>query len=203
MNFSMLALICGLLLGVTNFAYAAATAETAAAVKAIDAEMSANKKADAAKTDAETAEELEAKAAATAADAAAKAARAAATAERAAKAAATAQIAKAKAAAEFAKKEAEDAKKAAVIAKRRGASSCSEWQQDRAGKATNDTETAWLIGYMAGIAVAKNHDILKDENYQSLFSWVDDYCQSHPLEFVSDAGINLYIEIARQKRLLE
>lgn len=204
----------------SDMAMAAATASTAAAAKASAAEIAAQKAAQKAQAEANTAEDAEAQAAAekakaaaeaaaaakTAAEAAAEAVKAAARAEAAAKAAREAKAARAKAAAENAALKEELAKKAAAEAERRGTSSCNDWLEERDSKAGKDGKgpaALWLIGYLSGIAVAKNHDFLTGTNNDALYSMVDEYCHSHPLEYTSDAGIHLYLDLARKKRLIE
>lgn len=196
MKATMLILMSCLLLGASNLSIAAATAATAAAAKAAEAEAAANASADAAKAEADTAEEEEAKTAAAAAKAAAKAAEAA-------KAAAAAKIAKAKAAVAKAQEKTEAAKAAIAAAAKRGARSCDEWKLERAGKVNNGPVVTWFNGFLAGIAVAKNQDFLIKTKDQALYASVDEYCDSHPFEFVSDAGIYLYLELARKKGLIE
>lgn len=220
MKTTMLILTGCFLWATSNMATAAATAETAAAAKAAAAEMAAKKEAAQANTEAESAEEAEArtaaetakaaaaaaKAAKEAAEKAAEAEKAAAKAEAAAKEARAAKEAKAKAAEKKAVEKKEAAKKADEEAERRGTSSCDEWQQERAskiGKTGQGSAAIWLTGYLSGIAVAKNHDFLTGTSNQALYSWVDDYCQAHPLEYTSDAGIHLYLELARKKGLLQ
>lgn len=185
----ILILINCFLLATSNMATAAATAATAAAAKAAEASSSANATADTAKTEAESAEDEAARMAEVAAKAAAKAA--AAKKERAREA-----VAKAK-------EKAEAAKQAIAAAAKRGARSCDEWKEERANKNNNGLAATWFSGFLAGIVVAKNQDFLVGTKDQALYASVDEYCDSHPFEFISDAGINLYLELARKKGLIE
>lgn len=213
-------LMACLLAAVGESALAAATTETSAAAKASAAKNAAATAAEAAKAEATTAEEEEAlaakaradaaaEAARTAKDAAAKAveaARAAKEAEAAAKAAKAAKEAKAKEAAKEAAAKEEVAKKATAEAEKRGSISCNDWLDDRstkAGQAGKTPAASWLLGFLSGIAVAKDRDFFSGTKNEALFDWVDKYCASHTLEYTSDAGIHLYLDLARKKGMLE
>jgi len=196
MKTSILILMGCFLLAGNKLATAAATAETAAAAKAKAAEVAAQEIADTATAEAKSAEEAAAIAAVAAAKAAAEAAAAT-------KAAAVAKIARAKAAVAKAKEKAAAAKKATAAAARGGARSCEEWKQERASKSGHGLAASWLSGFLSGIALARNQDFLSDTNTKSLYASVDEYCNLNPLEYVSDAGIYLYLERARKKGLIE
>lgn len=192
MKATMLILMGCFLLLTSNMATAAATDETSAAVKAKEIADSANAEA-----------EAEAAEASKAADVASKAAEAAVKAAAAAKAAAAVKMEKAKAAAIKAQEKTAAAKKTIAVAAKRGARSCDEWTQERASKTSNGPVLTWLNGFLSGIEVAKNKDFLSSMSDKSMYSSIDAYCEAHPLEFVSDAGIHLYLELARKKGLIE
>ena len=160
-----------------NVASAAATVETGAAAKAkesaaqADAEVVATEKA-----------ALDAEKAAKAAEKAALAAKAA-----------------VKAAIDRAKEREVAARKAIELVAQRGAKSCEEWKQERSGKSLDGPGIAWLNGFLSGLVIAKNQNFLSGTKSPDLYSAVDEYCGSHPFEFVSDAGIHIYLEMARKK----
>jgi glucan-binding YG repeat protein len=179
-------LLGAFLLAAGHTAMAAATADTARAAKASEA-------ADAAVSEAESEEKAAQQAEADAKAAAERAAAAARKREEAAKAA--------KAAAVAAK---ERAKSAITMATREGAASCEDWQKERSDPAhPTGTATGWLNGFLAGLEVAKHKDFLQGAKKEANYKWVDNYCHDHPFEFVSDAGIQLYLELARKKGLLD
>ena len=59
----------------------------------------------------------------------------------------------------------------------------------------------WLDGYLSGLAVGSNTDILKQTDFDSLHLWVNNYCRANPLRNVSDAGVELFNELKKQKGL--
>jgi hypothetical protein len=81
----------------------------------------------------------------------------------------------------------------------RGARSCGEWVKEKGIQATGNQ--TWLIGYLSGIAVATNKSFLRGTDNQSIFLWVDNYCQANPLMSLADAGEILYFELVKQKNL--
>jgi hypothetical protein len=53
----------------------------------------------------------------------------------------------------------------------------------------------WLLGYLSGIAAAKNIDLLQGAERKSLFLWMDNYCQKNPLKRISDGAHDLASEL--------
>lgn len=50
-------------------------------------------------------------------------------------------------------------------------------------------QLTWLLGYLSGIAVAKQVDILGNNNSADvLLDWANTYCQRYPTKYLSDAG---------------
>ncbi len=83
----------------------------------------------------------------------------------------------------------------------RGAPSCGSWVKNRADDSwLMRTEGSWLVGYLSGRASASNKDFLRDSNNDSLFLWVDNYCQANPLMDLDDAGIELSKELMKRAR---
>jgi hypothetical protein len=57
----------------------------------------------------------------------------------------------------------------------------------------------WLLGYMSGLAVATQVDVLgKGDNADFLLKWVDGYCQLYPAKYLSDAG-DLYYRFLKEQ----
>lgn len=84
----------------------------------------------------------------------------------------------------------------------KGARGCGVWVTDRsAGLSRSVGNETWFIGYLSGLAVYSNKDILKDTDNDSLYLWVDNYCRSNPLKDISDAGVDLFFELKKQKGL--
>ena len=80
----------------------------------------------------------------------------------------------------------------------RGMGDCGEWV---ANKDNNVRYKGWLLGYMSGLASASSTDVLANSSPQSIFVWMDNYCNTNPLEHVSNAGITLFYELKKQKGL--
>jgi hypothetical protein len=84
----------------------------------------------------------------------------------------------------------------------RGTPSCGRWLN---GKATTSwsrvTDESWLIGFLSGTGMEADKDFLKGTDNLSILLWVDNYCQTHPLSNVGEAGIELTNELRKKKRL--
>jgi len=82
----------------------------------------------------------------------------------------------------------------------KGSRSCGTWIQDRKINDAIDSET-WVIGYLSGIAVSYNKDILRNSDNSSLYLWIDNYCQKNPLNRISHAAKELANELAKINNL--
>jgi hypothetical protein len=57
----------------------------------------------------------------------------------------------------------------------------------------------WLLGYMSGLAVATQVDVLgKGDNGEFMLKWVDAYCELYPAKYLSDAG-DLYYRFRKEQ----
>lgn len=79
-----------------------------------------------------------------------------------------------------------------------GVISCGSWSAARANK-MEAVYRAWLDGYVSGIAVESNKNILSQTDSESLALWMDNYCKSNPLESLSSGGYKLSVELAKRQ----
>ncbi|SEJ40735.1 hypothetical protein SAMN05192539_1010142 [Paraburkholderia diazotrophica] len=76
-----------------------------------------------------------------------------------------------------------------------GVPSCGQWIARKNSVSDKATSESWLLGYLSGLATGTRVDILRDTDYDSLIAWMDNYCNTHPLERVSGGAAQLYIEL--------
>jgi hypothetical protein len=81
----------------------------------------------------------------------------------------------------------------------RGARSCGVWMSDKAKFSV--AHEAWLVGFLTGMALYSDKDILKGTDNESIFLWIDNYCRANPLHNLTRAGDALFEELVKQKRL--
>lgn len=83
-----------------------------------------------------------------------------------------------------------------------GTLGCGIWIADKNADSLRkfDSQT-WVLGFLSGKAIATGKDILKNTPDESLFLWIDNYCQSNPLSDVADASNALYFELVNKKGL--
>jgi hypothetical protein len=67
--------------------------------------------------------------------------------------------------------------------------SCAAWLEARARNEQH--QTAWLLGYLTGVSVGANVDILKGVRPEVIETWMDDYCRSNPQKRVTDGTSDL------------
>ncbi|MDM0002209.1 hypothetical protein QTI24_26630 [Variovorax sp. J22P240] len=79
--------------------------------------------------------------------------------------------------------------------------SCGEWIKDRAELKLKDAvNSAWLVGYLSGMAVESEKDLLSSIDAESIYLWMDNYCRANPLKRVSTGGWVLFEELAKGKK---
>lgn len=82
----------------------------------------------------------------------------------------------------------------------RGMCSCGTWIQEKKTNASHISQL-WLLGFMSGLAVGLEKDIIKKTDNSSIFLWMDNYCQANPLKDIEDGGIALSAELMVQKNI--
>ncbi len=81
----------------------------------------------------------------------------------------------------------------------KGMKSCGAWVKDRAGQPAPSpnaiADSAWLTGYLSGVAVARNMDFLKGVDDNVIKLWMDNYCGRRPSDLMGDAADALSVEL--------
>jgi len=84
-----------------------------------------------------------------------------------------------------------------------GTSSCGTWTAARSthSDAAAWGYTQWILGYLSGIAVwsgaYRQVDPLNGTDKHGVWAWVDNYCQTHPLDPIGKAG-NAFVDAHRR-----
>jgi hypothetical protein len=81
----------------------------------------------------------------------------------------------------------------------KGMEKCEAWVRNRAMQPApswnSRVDSAWLAGYLSGVAVARDIEFLKGVDDKLIKSWMDNYCRSHPSERVGYAADALSVEL--------
>jgi hypothetical protein len=80
-----------------------------------------------------------------------------------------------------------------------GARGCGKWMERKGDGYASVANEAWLGGALSGIAMISNNDFIKGTDAASLYLWMDNYCQAHPLDDVADGAMALAAELTRRK----
>jgi len=84
----------------------------------------------------------------------------------------------------------------------RGGVSCGTWVKERPEKQIGTAlNQIWLVGFLSGMANESEKDVLRSTDNNSIFLWMDNYCQANPLKQVSEGADLLFLELAKQKKL--
>jgi hypothetical protein len=75
--------------------------------------------------------------------------------------------------------------------------SCEEWKSDQG--MSKSLDQMWLLGYLSGMTVRTDKDLLKGIEVTTIYQWMDNYCVDNLLKGVVDGGIDLYSELKKQK----
>lgn len=81
-----------------------------------------------------------------------------------------------------------------------GDRSCGQWSSRKENPYLKMVVHSWLMGFMSGLAVGTDEDVIAGTDGESIDLWMDNYCHKHPLERLSMDASLLYFELkARQK----
>lgn len=83
----------------------------------------------------------------------------------------------------------------------KGDRSCGDWviSKEQSNKGEYVINLTWFTGYMSGLAAGMNADVLQGVDGNSIMVWVDNYCKANPLQYLSSAGIDLFLELKNKK----
>lgn len=76
-----------------------------------------------------------------------------------------------------------------------GDRTCGKWIANKSNLSASSYDRTWLVGYMTGLAVALQTDILQQPDGESIFLWMDNWCRANPLSNLSTGGTVLYNEL--------
>lgn len=85
-----------------------------------------------------------------------------------------------------------------------GARPCRSWTDARttpSAAISNVANEDWVLGYLSGLAMGSQRDVLRSADYVALYQWVDDYCRAHPSADLGDAGQALFAALRQRKGL--
>jgi hypothetical protein len=88
-----------------------------------------------------------------------------------------------------------------------GARSCGKWMEERriakSAKEMNKVPVlitrSWFLGYLSGRADQSGRNFLKGTDSDSIFLWLDNYCQANPKMELDQAAIALSRELMQLK----
>jgi hypothetical protein len=88
-----------------------------------------------------------------------------------------------------------------------GVRSCGKWiEEKRIAKSPKEMNKvpvlitrSWFLGYLSGRAEQSGKNFLKGTDSDSIFLWLDNYCQANPQADLGRAGIDLARELMQLK----
>ena len=90
-----------------------------------------------------------------------------------------------------------------VITPSKGA--CGEWVKARSNAklepVVSESFKWWLIGYLGGFAMGTETNYLNGASAESIYLWMDNYCQQNPLKGVVEGAFPLVKELKAQRGL--
>lgn len=86
----------------------------------------------------------------------------------------------------------------------KGMKICGAWLKSHAGQPSPSlravADNAWLDGYLSGVAVARNIDFLKGVDEDTIHTWMNNYCRSHPSDLIGYGADALSVELVKRMR---
>jgi len=84
-----------------------------------------------------------------------------------------------------------------------GPGSCGQWSGLRGIPITQPSKAVplnWILGYLTGRSAASGRDLLGLVDIESASAWIDNYCQTNPLDMLGTAAARLGDELERRAR---
>jgi hypothetical protein len=91
----------------------------------------------------------------------------------------------------------------------KGSRSCTKWMEEK--RLANGAQEMnkipvlitrnWFLGYLSGRADASGKNFLKGTDSDSIFLWLDNYCQANPGKDLDQGGMDLAHELMQLKGL--
>ncbi len=89
----------------------------------------------------------------------------------------------------------------------KGSRSCSKWlEEKRLATSTREMNRipvlisrSWFLGFLSGRADAAGKNFLKGTDSDSIFLWLDGYCQANPDKDLDQGGADLARELMQMK----
>lgn len=83
-----------------------------------------------------------------------------------------------------------------------GGASCGKWISDQAMRSFFES---WLLGYLTAVNVDLasanvDGDVTGNVDSDGVYLWITNYCQTHPLDDISTAAIELVIDLELHHR---
>ena len=79
-----------------------------------------------------------------------------------------------------------------------GARSCGQWMGRNANSIDRMVQESWLLGMLSGLALGTKFDFLAQTDAKSIYLWMDNYCQSHPLDNMVQGADALGAELIKR-----
>jgi hypothetical protein len=90
-----------------------------------------------------------------------------------------------------------------ILTRYMGEQSCGYWLSLQTLAYTNEIKSLvlnWELGFLSGIAIESNVDLLRTVDQASVAAWLDEYCHAHPLDLLTNAGLALSLELNKRQR---
>lgn len=82
-----------------------------------------------------------------------------------------------------------------------GSMSCGAWPKYTPhGQSEKSIPLNWVLGYLSRSAIANETNIIGAVDHASIAAWIDNYCQSHPLDDIPTATRVLEAELLSRSR---
>ena len=84
----------------------------------------------------------------------------------------------------------------------RGMAPCGQWVRERNEDGYNTVvDQRGLVGFLSGLVIGSNKDVLNGTDNASIFLWMDNYCRKTPLSHSYEGALELFRELVKKKNL--
>jgi hypothetical protein len=69
---------------------------------------------------------------------------------------------------------------------------CGFWTKERRANSSSATVVhAWIVGFLSGVGMTGNPNLLFGIDNDAVDGWIDNYCSAHPLETMGEVAVAL------------
>ena len=81
-----------------------------------------------------------------------------------------------------------------------GSQTCTAWTNRKKNLVVKGSFESWLVGFISGLNVSGERDMIGGGDFDSIVAWMDDRCRATPSDRIGIAALDLGMDLAKRAR---